>query len=101
MTSMHDAADETCWLLGYGIDTWGQKEAAVIAVLSAWGGTWLAAGRARAGGISHVHGGADIYNAQKSFKRRLPKITQSFTITEKAPTRAFSLLKVLSHLRHF
>ena len=31
---------------------------------------------------------------QYSLKRRLPKITRSFTITDKAPVRAFSCLKV-------
>ena len=29
------------------------------------------------------------------------KIREDFTITEKAPTRDFSWLKVLSHLRHY
>ena len=41
-----------------------------------------------------------------SFKLRLSECTRSFTITEEAPTRAFSLLKAkrllaLSYLRHY
>ena len=30
-----------------------------------------------------------------------PNVPEDFTITEKAPTRAFSWLKALSHLRHY
>ena len=33
------------------------------------------------------------HHLQYSFKRRFPKITQSFTITQKAPSRAFSWFK--------